>query len=508
MIAVSITSHTCAEALEAVARVEGADLIELRLDLLTDFDLQRDSERLLRAAILTSAVPLIFTLRSKREVAAGETLQQVSALISTRRTPLGRDYFDFDHQSDCRDSLYLYRLYERIQGVPARIIISHHDFVGAQELKSVYQRLCALAPDVVKIAVAAQLLEDNLKVLELLKDALHPTIALAMGEAGRLSRLLTPSRGGFLTFACLSQGSEAAPGQFTLNEMLSLYRVKSIDMETAFYAILGYPVSHSASPYIHNRAFAAAGLNSVYVPIAVPAAELKEFLRVYVRECKLDWRFCGASITVPHKVAILRLLDWVDPVAARVGAVNTLVVTDAQLKGYNTDVAGALLPLKRRRDLRGLRVSVLGAGGAARAVVAGLVDEGARVTVYARDPAQSRRLCAEFGTDSGEFAEAGVKGADVLINTTPVGMNGWISDQPLPIAPQYLKGFGLVYDLVYNPERTALLEAAEAAGVETLGGLEMLVAQAAEQYRLWTGLEPPIKLMDAAARERLRGLQR
>lgn len=502
MIAVSLASRTRAEALEAISRVRGVDFIELRLDMLTDFELHRDAEQVLRAALSASSVPLIFTLRSHRpETTAGETCRQVSVLLSSR-TPPTRDYFDFDHQSDCQESLYLYQTYERIQGAPARIILSHHDFVGMQELKSIYNHLCTFAPDVVKVAVTAQLLKENLKVLELLKETQQPTIALAMGEAGRLSRLLAPSRGGFLTFASLSQGSKAAPGQFSLDEMLSLYRVPSIDMETAFYAILGYPVSHSASPHMHNRAFAAAGLNSVYVPIAVPPAELEDFLRLYVRECRLDWRFCGASITVPHKVAILKLLDWVDPIAARVGAVNTLVVTDSGLKGYNTDVEGALLPLRRRRSLRGLRVSVLGAGGAARAVVAGLVDEGARVTIYARNPAQSQRLCEEFGAEFGIFAEVGVRGSDVLINTTPLGMRGWLPDS-LPIDTQYLKGFGLVYDLVYNPERTPLLEAAEACGIETLGGVEMLVAQAGEQYRLWTGLEPPLELMQTAVKEYL-----
>ncbi len=501
MIAVSITSRTCAEALEAISRVQGADLIELRLDKLVDFKLLRDAEQILQAALSVSAVPLIFTLRSYRpEAVAGETERQVSGLLATRQVDVGRDYFDFDHQSDCKDSLYLYHLYERIQGVPARVILSHHDFVGVGELEQIYRHLSRLAPDVVKIAVTASLLEETLQVMELLKEAQRPTIALAMGEAGRLSRLLAPSRGG-MTFASLSRGSESAPGQFTLEEMLSLYRVPSIDMETSFYAVLGYPVSHSASPYIHNRAFVAAGLNSVYVPIAVPASELESFLRLYVRENRLGWRFCGASVTVPHKVSILKLLDWIDPVAARVGAVNTLVVADSKLKGYNTDVAGAILPLKQRRSPSGLRVSVLGAGGAARAVVAGLVDEGARVRIYARNPAQSRLLAEEFKAECGDFAEAGRVGGDVLINTTPVGMSGWTSDSPLPVSAEYLKNFGLVYDLVYNPERTPLLEAAEAVGVETLGGIEMLVAQAGEQYRLWTGLEPPLGLMEAAVRE-------
>jgi shikimate dehydrogenase len=198
-------------------------------------------------------------------------------------------------------------------------------------------------------------------------------------------------------------------------------------------------------------------------------------------------------VTIPHKLAIIPHLDFVDATAKAIGAVNTVVVEGGELHGYNTDVAGAMKPLDELMDVRGARVAVLGAGGAARAICYGLNERGADVTIYSRDVRKAQPLADEFKAQTASLGS--FKGeADVVINCTPLGMSGH-SENHSPVEAESLSGVKLVYDLVYNPEETVLLRDARGAGGRTLGGLAMLVGQAAEQFRLWTGSEAPADVM-------------
>jgi 3-dehydroquinate dehydratase / shikimate dehydrogenase len=513
-IAVSITLASWSDALAAIARAAPiADLIEIRLDYLKDRNPHLDAEEILGQAITESSRPIIFTHRSGRpESAPNRTAQNKSRLIGARKEPLGRDYFDFDLQADNSVGLHLYNTYVRLFGTHPQIILSHHDFnkCDEKELTRIYKRFAVFNPDITKIAAQAERIDDLLAIFNLLdkaKSDKRALIALAMGSAGRISRILGPGRGSFLTFASLEQGAESAPGQFTIDEMLSLYRVKSITDETSIYGILGNPVDHSVSPHMHNAAFAALGLDAVYLPIALTPNELSSFIEKFAHPSKraIRWSFRGASVTVPHKVRVAEMLDEVDPTAKDAGAVNTIVVDGERLRGYNTDIAGAIRPLEQLLDLRGAEAAVLGAGGAARAVVKGLCERGARVTIYGRDAAKRERLAEEFKIEARSFDEASEMRCDLLINTTPIGMRGWQSEVKIPIKPEALARCGLVYDLVYNPIETELLREARERGARTLGGLEMLIAQAAEQFELWTGISPPIDVMRAAAMKRLNG---
>lgn len=251
-----------------------------------------------------------------------------------------------------------------------------------------------------------------------------------------------------------------------------------------------HPAGHTRSPTLHRAAYAALGIDAVYLAFDVPPARLADAIQgaraLSVRQL---------SISLPHKETVMPLLDAVDETARRIGAVNTVVREGEHLVGYNTDWLGAAQALERERKLSGVRAVVLGAGGAARGVVFGLLRRGAHVTVLNRTPARAAELARELGAEaSGGLEEIGKLAFDVLVNTTSIGLR---SDES-PVAADAIPPGSLVMDAVYEPERTRLLRDAEARGARTLSGKWMLVLQAAEQLRLWTGREAPVEEMAAA----------
>jgi shikimate dehydrogenase len=249
---------------------------------------------------------------------------------------------------------------------------------------------------------------------------------------------------------------------------------------------------------MHNAALKALNRDGVYLPLEVDDVGSFVCDFVHPKTRKLDWSLRGLSVTIPHKLAIISYLDFIDATARGVGAVNTVVVEGDELHGYNTDVAGAMKPMDEMIDVNGARVAVIGAGGSARAICYGLNWRGADVTIYARDLKKAQPLADEFGARTASLES--FKGeADVVINCSPVGMSGPSEGLSL-IKAESLEGVKLVYDLIYTPEETALLADAKRVGCRTLGGLAMLVGQAAEQFRLWTELEAPVDVMWRATR--------
>lgn len=328
-------------------------------------------------------------------------------------------------------------------------------------------------------------------------------IAIAMGTAGIATRILGPSRGAFLTYASRENETATAPGQISASELTEVYRIEKIDQQTRIFGLIGVPVSHSVSPQMHNAAFAAVGTNAVYIPFEVHDA--KAFIKrmIHPRTRELDWNVGGFSVTAPHKSAVMDQLDWIEPVAAEIGAVNTIVIEDEALHGYNTDARGFIKPLvKKFGDLREARCAVIGAGGAASAASRGLQQAGANVTLFARDAAKAGALAKRFDAASMKLEEARFVDFDIVINATPLGTAGEF-EAVTPARARQLRGARLVYDLVYNPTETRFLREAREAECETLGGLSMLVAQAAEQFELWTGAAPPQDVMSEAAQRAL-----
>ena len=283
--------------------------------------------------------------------------------------------------------------------------------------------------------------------------------------------------------------------------MREIYRVNEIGEETEVLGLVGLPTAHSVSPLMHNRALASRGLDAVYIPFEV--YDLSAFIKRMVnpRTREIDWRLRGLSVTAPHKSAIIAELDSIDSVAEAIGAVNTVVIENDELRGYNTDAEAFLSPLRERvADLSGVRCAVIGAGGAARAVVWALRKEDAEVTLFARDIEKAQSLAEKFGVLVNSLDKASFKEFDLVVNTTPLGTRGEHEDETAARADQ-LAGAGIAYDLVYNPLETRFMREASRAGCETIGGLPMLVGQAAAQFKLWTSTDAPLEKMREAARE-------
>ncbi len=271
--------------------------------------------------------------------------------------------------------------------------------------------------------------------------------------------------------------------------------------------LIGQPIAHSLSPAVQNAALRALGLDYEYRLMSVQPRDLEKG----VDELR-DLSVAGFNVTIPHKVAVLPLLDELDETASAIGAVNTVVNDGGLLKGYNTDCLASVKALKEAYgDLAGCRAVILGAGGAARAVASGLAEHAKWVMVLARDEAKAESLAEELrwrtGAEvhGGGMVEAGkiLSSADILINATPVGMSPNKDLSPIDVGALHSKL--LVFDLIYNPEKTRLLLDAESLGAHIIGGLTMLVYQGAEAFKLWTGRDAPESLMIEAAREALGG---
>jgi shikimate dehydrogenase len=263
-----------------------------------------------------------------------------------------------------------------------------------------------------------------------------------------------------------------------------------INGHTQIYGILGQPVAHSLSPAMHNAAFRHLGLNAVYV--AFPVTDLQKAV-AGIRGLNIQ----GVSVTIPFKEEIIPLLDELDPHAARMGAVNTVVNRQGRLLGYNTDWLGALKALQEKTAIAGEHFLILGAGGAARAIVYGILKERGRVTVTDLDAARAAALARDFAVEAISLNTLGQCPATVLVNATPVGMAPQVDD--IPINPELLSHFRLVMDIVYRPLTTRLLKEAQARGGATIDGLKMLLHQAEAQFELWTGQPAPEEAMSRAA---------
>jgi shikimate dehydrogenase len=253
---------------------------------------------------------------------------------------------------------------------------------------------------------------------------------------------------------------------------------------------------------MHNKAFDSLGIDFVYLPFEVENVD--EFFIRFVRPetHELDWNIKAFSVTIPHKTKVIPLLDEIDETASLVGAVNTVTISGGKLKGYNTDVRGAIEPLEKICTVDGDSCGVIGAGGAARAVTYGLISKGARVTIFARDVNKARSLGESFGAEVSPVESLASSDVRIVINTTPVGMHGH-SEHLSPVPRSALRNRRVAYDLVYNPLETQFLKDARIEGCRTISGIEMLVAQAALQFELWTNQRAPLDLMRKAALEKV-----
>ncbi len=374
-----------------------------------------------------------------------------------------------------------------LRAVGTSLLISSHDFTRTRRpdgLSQVAQHIESFEPEFVKVVTTARCLADNLSVLRMVEDhSLHAqVIGLAMGEEGIISRTLSPRIGAAFTFASAAEGAETAPGQVAARTLLDVYRLEQLDQATRIFGVAGNPIAHSLSPVMHLTAFRRENVNAIMLPLKVRA--LDDLLAV-VRDLPLD----GVAVTMPLKQEVLPHLANMDPLTARIGACNTLRTgADGKLYGFNTDVAGVVRPLEKRLRLKGARILVLGAGGAARAAVFGLVEQGSDVYIVNRTHEKAASLARKAKAHVLRQSALGKAHFDVIINTTPCGMAGM--KPALPIKESELNA-SLVFDMVYTPLETPLLKLAKARGLAVISGIEMFVQQGARQFEIWTGKPAP-----------------
>lgn len=511
----------------ASSRTAGADLIELRVDRIGDV---AAIERFLRSS---ERGPVILTIRSASEGGAWDDDDGTRVALLERLGLHLPGYIDVEWAAWERSA----NLRQKVELVARRdvaaaatpldrprnqLILSLHELRATpQNLGDVAAPLLASPAHIAKLAFHTRDAADALRLLELLRDATRrrPTAVLGLGDAGVATRVLAPKFGAALVYAAAAAEAPAAPGQPTLAELVQVYRWRDVGPPTRVFGIIGWPVAHSLSPRLHNAAMAAAGIDGVYVPFPV-GPEYDDFRRFMDLVDASPWLdLCGLSVTAPHKTHALRWLRergcGASPVAQRCDAVNTLVRTNRQSpaaeggcategcgswRGENSDAAGALAALQSVPELAGeglcgRRVDVLGAGGAARALVALLCDLGCEVTVYNRSPRRGQELARDIGCTARDWDARRQASAELLINCTSVGMAPRTDDSPMPRDGLRARW---VFDTVYAPVHTRLLRDAQACGATIITGDRMLIAQAQQQFIWWHGAAPPAGVMERA----------
>jgi 3-dehydroquinate dehydratase/shikimate dehydrogenase len=372
----------------------------------------------------------------------------------------------------------------------APLILSYHNFKSTPALGPILRRLERVSGDAYKIATTACKPADNERVFDFVRGYRGaPLIAFAMSETGLATRILTPAFGCAFGYAAPLDQEGTAPGQVSAKQMRLLYRCEKLNKDTRVYGVVADPVSHSKSPLIHNRAFQARRIDAVYLPFLVSPRHLSEWFKLAGH-----LPVSGFSVTIPHKQRIIRHLDIVEPLAKRIGAVNTVWRKGGKWRGTNTDAEGVTTPLARHLRLAHASVLIAGYGGAARAAAIALADAGAKVTITGRDLKGAHALARVVKSEAVTLQDAQAEHYDVLIHATPVGMSpqvdGCLFDGNIPA--------DMVLDMVYNPHETVLLKRAAEQGCTIVYGAEMLLEQAARQFEIWTGESAPRSVMQTA----------
>lgn len=489
LICVPITETKMLDFVRAIEEAEKtADIIELRLDYVTDHS-PGYVLKLLETRKNFFRKPFILTYRPREQGGQQDIKFNDRLRFWRKHAP-----WDLVAYADIELDM-VERLAQTKFAIPwHKVICSNHNFNETPaNLHEIYERIARTPAAIVKIATKATRLADCLPLFELMQRGAKPVIILGMGLPGVATRILALSRGAMLTFGALKRGAESASGQPTATELRELYRAHQLTQHSEIYGVIGNPIGHSRSPLIHNAALKAVGRDAVYLPLEVDDAP--EFIRDFVhpKTKKLDWNLRGLSVTIPHKLSVMPQMDFISPAAQAVGAVNTIIVKGDKLHGDNTDVIGAMKPLEELLDIKGARAAIIGAGGAARAICYGLQQRGASVTIYARDTRKAQTLAEEFNANAAAISDFHGN-TNIVVNCTPVGMQGH-NEGISPVKAEALHNVQLVYDLIYNPLETQLLQEATAADCQTLGGMAMLLGQAAEQFRLWTGQDAPLDVM-------------
>jgi 3-dehydroquinate dehydratase / shikimate dehydrogenase len=478
-VCVAIIGSTVAEMIEkATSVVKETPFLEFRLDYLDKPLLAMPKFKQFFAE--NTAATAIATCR--RASLGGKFHGNVAAEVEILTKAVAAGFHLADLELDSAEALKKADL-QKFRETGVALIISHHDFQATKDLDGIYERIAPFNPDFVKIVPTAKALVDNVTLIRFLERMNDHTniIGICMGDAGIISRVLGVRAGSAFTFAAATPGEETGHGQIAARTLIETYRIDHVDAATKVYGVAGNPIRSSLSPIMMNTAFRRETVNAVY--LALQTTKLSDLLKL-VQEIPIQ----GVSITMPLKQEILPHLAQTDPLSAKIGAVNTIRLIDGKLYGFNTDVAGIINPLEKRMQIRGAKILVLGAGGAARAAVFGLRDKGAEVFILNRTPETAQKLARQSGSKTIKKEAVSKTTFDVIINATPVGMAGNKTASLLDGKDLNCK---LVFDLVYNPLETPLIHLARKQGIPFITGIEMFIQQGARQFEIFTGKPAP-----------------
>lgn len=526
LICCSIRIESHVEVPEAIAgavsaRDLGAHMVEWRVDSIAE---EQEGVEAVRRLVAESPVPCILTCRSSREGGSynGTEADRVAFLEAVGTSDQLPKYIDFEladyiGSANVRQKIDLVVDHRKqVRDVSTGLILSMHDF--EQRPAGLMQGVESMASEpscaVMKVAWHARSIRDNLEAFDLLRERSKPMIALCMGDFGGMSRILAPKFEGFLTFASLVAEDATAPGQLTVQDLREIYRFDAISPSTRVYGVVGWPVRASLSPVVHNAGFEAVGHDGVYVGMPVPPEweHFKATLGAFLDHDSLD--LAGLSVTMPHKEHLVRFVresgGSLDATSERCGAANTLVIEDdGSLRALNTDAPAAVAALAHAMEipvegLAGKRVALLGAGGVARAIATGLLEQGASVTVINRTASRAESLVRDLQSDhvvTGDRDCLRSEHFDCLVNATSVGSPAGDAPEDSPLPDDVPLGESVaILETVYANEPTPLVRRARQEGAKVATGEEMFIRQAILQFEAWTGTTPP----DGLYAERLR----
>jgi 3-dehydroquinate dehydratase/shikimate dehydrogenase len=520
-LAVPIAAKNLNEAEQQIkaAQAAGAELLELRTDYLVHLSIDLAWKVITAARQLAPAVPIIVTCRDYHQGGALRHSNQLRTSVLTASIRAGVEFVDIEFDNFRSEAIH-HKLWLAVAaGSKTRLILSAHQFQKRfDDIAKLHQEILANLPTAIpKLVYTAGHINDCFDALDLLHNAKQDVIAFCMGEPGLITRILAKKLNGLVAFASIDEKTATAPGQPTAAQLKNIFRWDSINADTDFYGVIGSPVTHSLSPAVHNACFAEAGLNKVFLPLLVAGGQdgFDAFLNNILARPWLS--FHGFSVTIPHKENALNYVKskngFIDPLASKIGAVNTLVVADSgasptnhqssiinhqSICAYNTDCPAALDTITSflgidKAGLKGMPVAIIGAGGVSRAIVAGLADAKAKIIIYNRTVERAKKLAHEFKCDYAGLDDLRKLKATLVINCTSIGMSPHTDSAP--VDSKFLNKDMAVFDTVYNPAETLLLKQAKQLGCKTISGLDMFISQAAEQFKLFTGHGANIEIM-------------